>query len=76
MIKNTHWGILINMRKSLLSTNPYLKDATSRERALARNIESSSAIEGIRVKRDATSGRFVANKFDQNSTSVIEKKVQ
>ncbi len=64
------------MKKSLLSTNPYLKDATSRERALTRNIESSSAIEGIQVKRDATSGRFVANKSDRNSTTIIEKKAQ
>lgn len=48
-----------NMKKSLLETNPYLKDPTKRALTLARNIESSSAIEGIRVKRDASTGRFV-----------------
>ncbi len=64
------------MKKSLLETNPYLKDTDSRERALARNIESSSAIEGIRVKRDAASGRFIGNKSDKASTIVVKKKAQ
>jgi len=50
------------MKKSLLNTNLYLKDAAIRERSLVRNIESSSAIEGIWVKRDASSGRFIASK--------------
>lgn len=48
------------MKKSLLESNPYLKEASKREEALARNIESSSAVEGIRVKRDAVTGRFVS----------------
>jgi len=54
------------MKKSLLNTNPYLKEATLREHALARNIESSSAVEGIWVKRDAASGRFVSVTPDSN----------
>lgn len=52
------------MKKSLLETNPYLKDAATRNKALARNVASSSAIEGIWVKRDAKSGRFVSQKKD------------
>jgi len=48
------------MKKSLLETNPYLKDAAKRTMALARNIETSSAIEGIWVKRDAKSGQFIS----------------
>jgi hypothetical protein len=58
------------MKKSLLTTNPYLKDEAVRERFLTRNIESSSAVEGIQVKRDS-SGRFIAN-----SSSVPEKAVK
>jgi hypothetical protein len=46
------------MKKSLIEDNPYLKDASKRKEALARNVESSSAIEGIVVKRDAVTGRF------------------
>jgi hypothetical protein len=57
------------MKKSLLETNPYLKDPATREKALARNVVSSSAIEGIWVKRDAKSGCFVSNaKTDKTST--------
>lgn len=59
------------MKKPLLKTNPHLKDAAKRERALARNIESSSAVEGIRVKRDAASGQFVAES-DTSSNIVSE----
>jgi len=52
------------MKKSLLETNPYLKDPTERNKALVRNVVSSSAIEGIRVSRDAKSGLFVAQSKD------------
>ncbi len=54
------FGIIHPMKKSLLETNPYLWDASTWTKALARNIETSSAIEGIREKRDAYTGRFVA----------------
>lgn len=47
------------MKNSLLKTNPYLKDSKKREEAMARNIETSSAIEGIWVKRDPNAGCFV-----------------
>jgi len=56
------------MKKSLLETNPYLKDPKKREEALARNIETSSAIEGILVKRDSKTGCFVhANDISSHS---------
>jgi hypothetical protein len=47
------------MKKSLLETNPCLKEPRKRLEALVRNVETSSAIEGIRVRRDPKSGRFV-----------------
>jgi len=40
--------ILFMKKRALVSTNPYLKDSTSRKEALVRTVESSSAIEGIR----------------------------
>ena len=46
------------MKNSLLKTNPYLKDPKKRDEAMARNIETSSAIEGIWVKRDPKAGCF------------------
>ena len=49
-----------DMKKTLIETNPHLKDPAKRTQALARNVVSSSAIEGIRVARNANSGRFVS----------------
>ena len=64
------------MKKTLLATNPYLKDASSRERALARNIESSSSVEGIWIKRDAATGRFIDAKSASAATRVVRKKTR
>jgi hypothetical protein len=61
------------MKKSLIETNPYLKDASKREDALTRNIETSSAIEGIRVKRNVVTGQFVVTKFKNVSNHPIKK---
>lgn len=36
-------------KKSLLETNPYLKDAQKREAMITRAVLSSSAIEGVRA---------------------------
>jgi len=48
------------MSSKLSSTNRYLRDPAVRERAVVRNVATSSAIEGIRApfKRDARSGAF------------------
>lgn len=54
-IKYTHL-----MKNSLLETNHHLKNPVARTKALERNVMSSSAIEGIRVIRDAKSGRFIS----------------
>ena len=48
------------MKKSLLDTNPHLKDPAARTKALARNVVTSSAVEGINVVRNASNGRFVS----------------
>ena len=55
------------MKKSLLETNPYLKDPAKRTIALTRNIETSSAIEGIWVKRNAKTGQFISVKSSVKS---------
>ena len=43
------------MKKSLLETNPYLKDPAERRRLLRRSLVSSFAIEGIYLE-DESSG--------------------
>jgi hypothetical protein len=40
------------MKKSLLETNPYLKDPAQREKLLRRSLISSFAIEGIYLKEE------------------------
>jgi hypothetical protein len=42
------------MKKSLLETNPYLKDPAQRKRLLRRSLVSSFAIEGIYLKEEPT----------------------
>ena len=61
------------MKKSLLESNPYLKDVAKRTNALARNIETSSAIEGIWVKRDQKSGQFISQKKSVSSPGKAAK---
>ncbi|MFZ2948909.1 MAG: hypothetical protein WA003_05435 [Desulfuromonadaceae bacterium] len=40
------------MKKSLLETNPYLKDPAERKRLMRRSLVSSFAIEGIFLKEE------------------------
>jgi hypothetical protein len=61
------------MKNSLSATNPYLKNPAMRERALTRNIESSSAVEGIKVKRNADTGRFVTKQSSAKAATTIKK---
>jgi hypothetical protein len=55
------------MKKSLLETNPYLKDPAQLDKTLAQNVVTSSGIESICVTRDAKSGQFVAHAKHLNS---------
>ena len=64
------------MKKSLLTTNPYLRDAKVRERTMARNIESSSAVEGIWVKRDAASGRFIPKSSERVNPAARSERIK
>jgi len=54
------------MKKLLFETNPYMKDPATRDKALARNIVSSSASEEIWVKRDTKNGCFVSSATDSD----------
>lgn len=53
------------MKKTLLETNPYLKDPEQRKRLLRRSLVSSFAIEGIDLKDAGTS---VVKEETQNFT--------
>nr|WP_320116181.1 hypothetical protein [uncultured Desulfuromonas sp.] len=60
------------MSKTLVKSNRHLRDTTARRRNMARNIESSSAVEGVWVKRDTATGRFVERKTKtEQSTHLV-----
>lgn len=40
--------------KSLIETNPYLKDAATRKKLIARSVRTSCGVEGIRISSKAT----------------------
>ncbi len=52
------------MGKSLAEKNIHLQNADNRKHTMTRNIVSSSAIEGIWLKRDTRTGRFVSKGQD------------
>lgn len=58
------------MNKSLITTNRYLKNDELREKALSRNIETSSAVEGIWVKRNATTRRVYSKGISQKTAQI------
>jgi len=57
------------MGKTLAQSNFYLRDSDRRLQSMARNIESSSAIEGIKLVRDVKTGRFVSKKEVSDSNT-------
>lgn len=59
------------MKKSLLETNPYLKDPEQRKRLLRRSLVSSFAVEGIHLQEEAaTSVKEAAADFTVNKHSM------
>ncbi|WP_321391371.1 hypothetical protein [uncultured Desulfuromusa sp.] len=63
------------MGKTLAKSNIHLRNSVTRQRSMSRNIESSSAIEGVWVKRDAATGRFVDRKsLSSKETRITETK--
>jgi Fic family protein len=54
------------MKKSLLETNPYLKDPEVRKKMMRRSIISSSAIEGIYITEEDLD-RFEKQRIEKDS---------
>jgi Fic family protein len=54
------------MKKSLLETNPYLKDPEQRKRLMRRSLVSSFAIEGIYITEEDLE-RFEKENAEKNS---------
>lgn len=56
----------LSMKKSLLETNPYLKDPEIRKKMMRRSIISSSAIEGIYITEEDLD-RFEKGRVEKDS---------
>lgn len=52
VVKSLQVRYTAHMKKSLLETNPYLKDPELRKKMMRRSIISSSAIEGIYITEE------------------------
>jgi len=61
------------MKKSLLETNPYLKDPEQRKRLIRRSIVSSFAIEGIYLQEDPNCIKEDAPSFNARKTASSDR---
>ena len=62
------------MKKSLLETNPYLKDPVQRKRLIRRSVVSSFAVEGITLKEEGSSCvKEEAPEFNSRRTSTSNR---
>jgi hypothetical protein len=69
------WQNHIMKKKSLLETNPYLKDADEREAGIVLNVATSSAIEGVSLSVFGSLFKTQKNQtgktFSANSNSIL-----
>ena len=61
------------MKKSLLETNPYLKDPEQRKRLIRRSIVSSFAIEGIYLQEDPSGIKEDAPSFNAHKIASSDR---
>ncbi len=52
--------------KSLIETNPYLKDPAMRKMLIARSIDSSCAVEGIKISKVDTTHINIPNRIQKD----------
>lgn len=55
-------------KKSLIETNPYLKDAAQRKKLVARSVRSSCGVEGIAAKASQTRPKTRRHKKSRSVT--------
>ena len=58
--------------KSLIKTNPYLKDAAKRKLLVARSVRSSCGVEGIQPKQDNINLPKITHRKDKKIYKLIK----
>jgi len=52
-------------KKSLIETNPYLKDAAERKLRIARSVRTSSGVEGVKPPQKGAVCREISHRKDK-----------
>lgn len=63
---------IISMKKSLIETNPYLKDPAERKRLMRRSLVSSFAIEGIYLKEEPAGSAIINTPADRKHSTPVQ----
>ena len=58
--------------KSLIDTNPYLKDPAKRQRLVRRSVKTSGGVEGIRIKGTAKAANL---KIPRRNSKKLDKQL-
>lgn len=53
------------MKKSLIDTNPYLKDPVMRKKLAERSVRTSSGVEGIKLDPNRKSKSRISQKYKE-----------
>lgn len=52
--------------KPLIETNPYLKDAVTRQKLIARSVRTSCGVEGIKARKEKVTRFEIPRRKDKN----------
>jgi len=63
-------------KKSLIETNPYLKNAAERKRLIARSVRTSSGVEGIKPKTGTNASIKITRRRDKKVYKNIKSSVR
>lgn len=50
-------------RKTLIDTNPHLKDSANRQRLIARSVKTSGGVEGIKASNKKTATKTILHRI-------------
>ncbi|WP_148337899.1 hypothetical protein [Aquicella siphonis] len=62
--------------KPLIKTNPYLKDAATRKKLIARSVRTSCGVEGIKPKQDSTVVPKITHRKDKKIYKLVKRTVR
>ncbi len=61
--------------KSLIETNPYLKDPNQRQELIDRSVRTSGGVEGIKVASSPKSGHIKIPRRDKKIYGIVKQRI-